>query len=52
MLPPRFDKMINLNSDPYNLREPTAFEIVATDGEWVEFKIICFASVIRIVFVG
>ena len=33
--------MMNFNSDASNLREPTAFEVVSTDGEWVEFKIIC-----------
>eukprot|EP00439_Symbiodinium_sp_Y106_P066644 s826_g10.t2 len=36
-----FDKMMNLNSDAFNLREPAGFEVLSADGEWVEFKIVC-----------
>lgn len=36
-----FDKMMNLNSDAFNLREPAGFEVLSADGEWVEFRIVC-----------
>ena len=37
----RFDKMMNLNSDAFTVREPAGFEVLSADGEWVEFKIVC-----------
>ena len=37
----RLDKLLNMNNDAFNLQEPVGFEVVSTDGEWVEFKIKC-----------
>ena len=44
----RFDKMMNLNSDAFNLREPAGFEVLSADGEWVEFKIVCPVACIAV----
>lgn len=38
---PRLDKLLNMNNDAFNLQEPVGFEVISTDGEWVEFKIKC-----------
>ena len=35
------DKLLNMNNDAFNLQEPVGFEVISTDGEWVEFKIKC-----------
>ena len=37
----RLDKLLNMNNDAFNLQEPVGFEVLSTDGEWVEFKIKC-----------
>eukprot|EP00438_Fugacium_kawagutii_P010364 Skav231994 [mRNA] locus=scaffold719:402759:405766:- [translate_table: standard] len=37
----RFDKLMNMNNDAFNLQKPVGFEVVSADGEWVEFKIKC-----------
>ena len=44
----RFDKMMNLNSDAFNLREPAGFEVLSADGEWVEFRIVCPVACIAV----
>ncbi|CAJ1407899.1 unnamed protein product [Effrenium voratum] len=35
------DNLLNLNNPATSLREPVGIDIVASDGEWVEFKIRC-----------
>ena len=35
---PRLDKLLNMNNDAFNLQEPVGFEVISTDGEWVEFR--------------
>lgn len=37
----RFDKLMNMNNDAFNLQKTVGFEVVSADEEWVEFKIKC-----------
>ena len=37
----RFDQLMNMNNDAFNLREPESFEVLSASGDWVEFRIKC-----------
>ncbi|CAK8995771.1 Uncharacterized protein SCF082_LOCUS4501 [Durusdinium trenchii] len=38
---PAVDKFLNLNNDAFNLQKPISFDVLAAEGEWLEFRITC-----------